>query len=99
MLTTFAVCKPLTAFIISVVLMILVLIPGGFYYDIPDDNEKEWVSNKHKTMFLTIPWCGFFQLLLWVFIDVVAFVVWMIVLPWIAGKIIPLDSVVIERFF
>ncbi len=99
MIISFALLTPISAFVVSFLSMLFVLIQGGFYKEIPDDDELEWYTYKHKTLVFKIPWLKFFQFLLWVFIDALAFFIWMIAIPWFMSRVMPLDRVLSERLF
>lgn len=102
MITGFLTLKIFYVLILSLLSIIIVLWTCGSFYNIkiPSRNSWEWYDAKHSTLIFNIPWFKFQQVFLWVFIDVAAFGLWMLVLPRIFSSkcFFPFDKILIERW-
>lgn len=106
MIISFFCLQPKLIFAVSVLSMIAVVFASGFYKDKPADETDHYAESedyipyqKENTLFLPIPWGRPFQVLLWVLIDMVAFVILMIVVPWLISQMLPFDKALFERLF
>ncbi len=98
MIVVFTISTLLPAMIISYFTMICVCGFGGsFYLPEPVDKKRtDWA--KYKTLGIPISRDVLNQVFLWFVIDLIAYVVWVRILPQLLSKVFP-DQILFERLF